>query len=137
MSSTNRLLTQLNASLNTGGMSSRCEETNYKKLQKVCISVGDGEWDSKKIVSAHNQGCNAVSWCPVVDAGSLIDPQQQSTATKRIVSAGNDSLLKIWMYVQTVTSAASPMTAELNRKNRFAKKGSVIYGDLIKNEEIV
>jgi protein transport protein SEC13 len=57
----------------------------------------DGSFDAKKISNAHEQGCNAVSWCPATVTGSLIDPNQDPPSeTKRIVSGGNDNLVKIW-----------------------------------------
>ena len=54
----------------------------------------------------HAIGCNAVSWAPAVQPGSLIAPQPaesvpgQSSAqsVKRFASAGCDNLVKIWGY---------------------------------------
>lgn len=54
----------------------------------------------------HAIGCNAVSWAPAVQPGSLIAPQPVDSApgqpsiqtVKRFASAGCDNLVKIWGY---------------------------------------
>uniref|UniRef100_A0A8R1DHN4 Protein SEC13 homolog n=1 Tax=Caenorhabditis japonica TaxID=281687 RepID=A0A8R1DHN4_CAEJA len=48
-----------------------------------------GQWLSSKIVKAHEQGVNSVAWAP----GSAIEG-----AKKRLVSAGNDKNVKIWLF---------------------------------------
>lgn len=52
-------------------------------------------WKPTKIYKAHEQGCNAVSWAPAKTSKSLLDPQER-IEPKRLVSAGNDRLVKIW-----------------------------------------
>lgn len=52
-------------------------------------------WKPIKIPNAHEQGCNAVSWAPAKRTKSLVDPSEQIDP-KRIVSGGNDRLVKIW-----------------------------------------
>ena len=65
----------------------------------------DGQWGAD-IFNGHAIGCNAVSWAPATQPGSLITPQT-NTATgqpaasqpiKRFASAGCDNLVKIWGY---------------------------------------
>ena len=56
----------------------------------------------------HAIGCNAVSWAPAVQPGSLIAPQPTATipgqvpaapaGVKRFASAGCDNLVKIWGF---------------------------------------
>uniref|UniRef100_A0A915EPD4 Protein SEC13 homolog n=1 Tax=Ditylenchus dipsaci TaxID=166011 RepID=A0A915EPD4_9BILA len=52
-------------------------------------------WKPIKIPKAHEEGCNAVSWAPAKRTKSLVDPTEQIDP-KRIVSGGNDRLVKIW-----------------------------------------
>uniref|UniRef100_A0A915CGV3 Protein SEC13 homolog n=1 Tax=Parascaris univalens TaxID=6257 RepID=A0A915CGV3_PARUN len=52
-------------------------------------------WTSRKILKAHDQGCNAVSWAPAVHSQSFVEAGMNSV-TKRIVSGGNDNIVKIW-----------------------------------------
>ena len=59
-----------------------------------------GNWESVKF-NAHKGGVNAVSWAPIASMGDLCceptagDVSSQN-AQKRIVTAGNDSQVKIW-----------------------------------------
>ena len=56
----------------------------------------------------HAIGCNAVSWAPAVQPGSLLVPQPSNTlpgqapaavqSVKRFASAGCDNLVKIWGF---------------------------------------
>lgn len=56
----------------------------------------------------HAIGCNAVSWAPAVQPGSLIAPQPTASlpgqpsaglqSVKRFASAGCDNLVKIWGF---------------------------------------
>lgn len=62
----------------------------------IISSTGDGSWDAKKIRSAHEVGCNAISWAPSVSPGALLDSSTSKLAVKRIVSGGCDNLVKIW-----------------------------------------
>ncbi|PIK60093.1 hypothetical protein BSL78_02998 [Apostichopus japonicus] len=57
----------------------------------------DGKWEAQKI-TAHNIGCNAVSWAPAIQPGSLLEPPSTQTQThvKRIVTGGCDNLAKVW-----------------------------------------
>ncbi|KAK7047620.1 GTPase-activating protein S13 [Paramarasmius palmivorus] len=69
----------------------------------------DGQW-AADIFNGHAIGCNAVSWAPAVQPGSLITPQQaqqpipgqppaQNTpSVKRFATAGCDNLVKIWAF---------------------------------------
>lgn len=53
-----------------------------------------GMWNSRRILKAHDQGCNAVSWAPAIHP--ITSQAGGASAVKRIVSGGNDSLVKIW-----------------------------------------
>jgi len=59
-------------------------------------------WEAKKIQSAHVVGCIAVSWCPSLVPGSIIDSTKQPTTQlqKRLVSGGGDHFVKIWREEQ-------------------------------------
>ncbi|KIY47815.1 protein transporter SEC13 [Fistulina hepatica ATCC 64428] len=68
----------------------------------------DGQWEAD-IFPAHAIGCNAVSWAPAVQPGSLITPQQPTppgamgstavpTTVQRFASAGCDNMVRIWAY---------------------------------------
>lgn len=70
------------------------------------ISPDDGQWGADMFIG-HAIGCNAVSWAPAVQPGSLIAPQPsdglpgqpaQVQTVKRFASAGCDNLVKIWGY---------------------------------------
>ncbi|KAI0791245.1 protein transporter SEC13 [Abortiporus biennis] len=72
----------------------------------VLTFKNDGQWGAD-IFIGHAIGCNAVSWAPAVQPGSLIAPQptdasgQQPASlhsVKRFASAGCDNLVKIWGY---------------------------------------
>uniref|UniRef100_A0A915IPK0 Protein SEC13 homolog n=1 Tax=Romanomermis culicivorax TaxID=13658 RepID=A0A915IPK0_ROMCU len=66
----------------------------------ISIVFWTGEsWESKKIISAHTTGCNAVTWCPAsLTAPSASDPNKPQTisSVKRLASGGCDNLVKIW-----------------------------------------
>ncbi|KAK1231927.1 GTPase-activating protein S13 [Marasmius sp. AFHP31] len=70
----------------------------------------DGQWVAD-IFNGHAIGCNAVSWAPAVQPGSLITPQQSQSqpipgqppaqsapSAKRFATAGCDNLVKIWGF---------------------------------------
>ncbi|KDQ58034.1 hypothetical protein JAAARDRAFT_34850 [Jaapia argillacea MUCL 33604] len=63
----------------------------------------DGQWGAD-IFNGHAIGCNAVSWAPAMQPGSLIMPQPNSQTppklqtVKRFASAGCDNLVKIWAF---------------------------------------
>lgn len=72
----------------------------------------DGQWGAD-IFNGHAIGCNAVSWAPAVQPGSLIAPSTTTPASrtgqahslnksgssvKRFASAGCDNLVKIWAF---------------------------------------
>ncbi|KAF8151605.1 protein transporter SEC13 [Crassisporium funariophilum] len=89
----------------------------------VLTFKNDGQWDAD-IFTAHAIGCNAVSWAPAVLPGSLITPQQATTApgqapptsqtfsVKRFASAGCDNLVKIWGYGEDSQSWVEEETLE-------------------------
>lgn len=62
----------------------------------VLTYIGDGSWDTKRINNAHSIGCNAVSWGPYLQPGSLIGHAHTQSPVKRFVSGGCDNLVKIW-----------------------------------------
>ncbi|KAK6058621.1 WD domain, G-beta repeat protein, partial [Cooperia oncophora] len=58
------------------------------------FNAQSAQWVDTKIIKAHDQGVNAVSWCPVQRiAGDGGDRPYQ----KKLVSCGNDNLVKIWV----------------------------------------
>jgi len=62
----------------------------------ISISEWCGDvWKPIKIAKAHEEGCNAVSWAPAKRTRSLVDTEVRIDP-KRIVSGGNDRLVKIW-----------------------------------------
>jgi len=75
----------------------------------VLTFKNDGQWGAD-IFNGHAIGCNAVSWAPAAQPGSLITPQQghsapnqqaqqlQAPSVKHFASAGCDNLVKIWGY---------------------------------------
>ncbi|XGW28807.1 hypothetical protein V3C99_008532 [Haemonchus contortus] len=52
------------------------------------------QWVESKIIKAHDQGVNAVSWCPVQ---RVRDDAGEQSCRKRLASCGNDKLVKIWV----------------------------------------
>lgn len=67
----------------------------------VLTFKNDGQWGADMFIG-HAIGCNAVSWAPAVQPGSLIAPQpadgQPAVGVKRFASAGCDNLVKIWAF---------------------------------------
>ncbi|KAI9065687.1 vesicle budding-like protein [Trametes coccinea BRFM310] len=73
----------------------------------VLTFKNDGTWGAD-VFEGHAIGCNAVSWAPAVQPGSLIVPQPSNTvpgqqpaavqSVKRFASAGCDNLVKIWGF---------------------------------------
>lgn len=81
----------------------------------ILYPTDDGKW-SADIFNAHAIGCNAVSWAPATQPGSLIQPQQPGahppTAFKRFASAGCDNLVKIWCFREDTQSWVEEETLE-------------------------
>ncbi|KII90409.1 hypothetical protein PLICRDRAFT_38938 [Plicaturopsis crispa FD-325 SS-3] len=81
----------------------------------------DGQWGAD-IFDGHAIGCNAVSWAPAMQPGSLITPQQNTTipgqppaplqTVKRFASAGCDNLVRIWGYREDSQSWVPEETLE-------------------------
>jgi len=81
----------------------------------------DGQWGAD-IFNGHAIGCNAVSWAPATQPGSLITPQQNNAVPgqppapvqtiKRFASAGCDNLVKIWGYREDSQSWVEEETLE-------------------------
>jgi protein transport protein SEC13 len=72
----------------------------------VLTFKNDGQWGAD-IFNGHAIGCNAVSWAPATQPGSLITPHQNNSVpgqptplqtVKRFASAGCDNLVRIWGY---------------------------------------
>jgi protein transport protein SEC13 len=96
-------------------------------LLLVCISFtflyseDDGQWGAD-IFNGHAIGCNAVSWAPATQPGSLITLQQNNALPgqppapaqpiKRFASAGCDNLVKIWGYREDSQSWVEEETLE-------------------------
>ena len=59
----------------------------------------DGSWDVNTF-NAHSIGTNAVSWCPSLVPGSLIQTTGNTPAAKRFASGGCDNLVKIYVEDQ-------------------------------------
>ncbi|VDN53720.1 unnamed protein product [Dracunculus medinensis] len=76
------------------GLILACASTDTS-LSLLSFVPETGTWNSRKILNAHEQGCNAVSWAPALYSTSTAQAETM-TATKRLVSGGNDNLVKIW-----------------------------------------
>ncbi|GBE85629.1 vesicle budding-related protein [Sparassis latifolia] len=72
----------------------------------VLTFKNDGQWGAD-VFEGHAIGCNAVSWAPAVQPGSLIAPQPSTIpgqqpvlpqSVKRFASAGCDNLVRIWGF---------------------------------------
>jgi len=85
----------------------------------VLTFKNDGQWGAD-IFNGHAIGCNAVSWAPATQPGSLITPQTQpipnqpstTSSVKRFASAGCDNLVKIWGYREDSQSWVEEETLE-------------------------
>ncbi|KIM79276.1 hypothetical protein PILCRDRAFT_561803 [Piloderma croceum F 1598] len=87
----------------------------------VLTFKNDGQWGAD-IFNGHAIGCNAVSWAPATQPGSLITPQQNNAVPgqppapvqtiKRFASAGCDNLVKIWGYREDSQSWVEEETLE-------------------------
>jgi hypothetical protein len=85
------------------------------------VKTDDGQWGAD-IFNGHAIGCNAVSWAPATQPGSLITPQPNSVVpgqppsavqtVKRFASAGCDNLVKIWGYREDSQSWVEEETLE-------------------------
>lgn len=65
----------------------------------IISTSGDGQWKYHKHENAHTLGCNAISWAPAINPGSLVESGSRvpgPTSTKRLVTGGGDNLVKIW-----------------------------------------
>jgi protein transport protein SEC13 len=63
------------------------------------FSADDNTWSVSRIANAHDNGCNAVSWLPAIGgSASLVDGGKSASVTSgaRLVTGGNDCLVKIW-----------------------------------------
>lgn len=87
----------------------------------VLTFKNDGQWGAD-IFNGHAIGCNAVSWAPAAQPGSLITPRQNNVVPgqppapapiiKRFASAGCDNLVKIWGYREDTQSWVEEETLE-------------------------
>ncbi|KAF5375860.1 hypothetical protein D9615_008189 [Tricholomella constricta] len=88
----------------------------------VLTFKNDGQWGAD-IFNGHAIGCNAVSWAPATQPGSLITPQQaqplptqpaqhSAPSIKRFASAGCDNLVRIWGYREDSQSWVEEETLE-------------------------
>lgn len=63
----------------------------------ISILTNNGEtWDAQKINNAHSIGCNAVSWCPVIEPANESGGSSSRMSAKRLATGGCDSMVKIW-----------------------------------------
>lgn len=62
----------------------------------------DGSWAADRIEGAHPIGATAVSWSPAAPKGSLVSSQAPGQPVRRIVSAGCDNTVKVWLYNEQV-----------------------------------
>ncbi|CAD6226874.1 GSCOCG00005956001-RA-CDS [Cotesia congregata] len=63
----------------------------------ISILTNNGDsWSTQKIPNAHTIGCNAVSWCPVIDPTFDAASHQRTGTVKRLATGGCDNLVKIW-----------------------------------------
>ena len=62
----------------------------------VVTHTPTGEWKEKKIVNAHDIGCNSISWAPPHNPQFLAPGMVADPAPVRFVSGGCDNLVKIW-----------------------------------------
>ncbi|EPQ53137.1 WD40 repeat-like protein [Gloeophyllum trabeum ATCC 11539] len=86
----------------------------------VVTFKNDGQWDFDAF-NGHAIGCNAISWAPAVQPGSLIVPQNNTVpgqapptlqTVKRFASAGCDNLVKIWAFNEESHSWVEEETLE-------------------------
>mmetsp|Transcript_1068 Transcript_1068/g.1658 ORF Transcript_1068/g.1658 Transcript_1068/m.1658 type:complete len:303 (-) Transcript_1068:39-947(-) len=59
-------------------------------------SLVDSQWVTKSYNNAHNAGCNAVSWAPASQVGSLTGSSNSTGHVKRLVTGGCDNQVSIW-----------------------------------------
>ena len=81
--------------------------TYSRALTSLFRRTDDGTWGAD-VFEGHAIGCNAVSWAPAVQPGSLLVPQPSNTvpgqappavqSVKRFATAGCDNLVKIWGF---------------------------------------
>ncbi|GMT26276.1 hypothetical protein PFISCL1PPCAC_17573 [Pristionchus fissidentatus] len=76
------------------------------------------QWAVSKVTKAHDQGVNAISWAPVVQLGAFEGRGGESGA-RRLVTAGNDKLVKIWC--QTEPGAPWQLERQLKGHTDFVR----------------
>ncbi|XP_064399509.1 protein SEC13 homolog [Halichondria panicea] len=63
----------------------------------IISTSGDGNWKYQQHENAHTLGCNAISWAPALNPGSLVEGGSKgSSAVKRLVTGGGDNLVRVW-----------------------------------------
>lgn len=77
------------------GLILACASTDTS-ISVLTFNPKEGTWNVRKILKAHEQGCNAVSWCPYIQDSAAAGQETVNSEGKRIVSGGDDSLVKIW-----------------------------------------
>lgn len=69
------------------------------QVSVLTYSVDSGSWESK-VFTAHQIGCNAVSWCPSPSsdylAALVAGTSHSGPVAKRFVTGGCDNLAKVW-----------------------------------------
>jgi protein transport protein SEC13 len=85
-------------------------ETNAPTLATACadgyielFTLVTAQWQPTARFFGHPNGCNSISWAPLVKTGQLVTGQQQQQqhqqqpqAALRLVSGGCDSCVKVW-----------------------------------------
>lgn len=69
-------------------------------ISVITYNESDEIWEEPtQIPSAHDVGCNCVSWGPTWPVGSLVSNEKHAAPLKQLASGGGDNKVKIWMYV--------------------------------------
>ncbi|XP_073994204.1 nuclear pore and COPII coat complex component secretory 13 isoform X2 [Rhodnius prolixus] len=72
-------------------------------MSVVTFRTEHNAWETRRIVAAHKLGVNALSWAPYVSLIPMFSKAGHSSKSfKRIVSAGCDCLIKIWVEVNGI-----------------------------------
>uniref|UniRef100_A0A069DS12 Protein SEC13 homolog n=1 Tax=Panstrongylus megistus TaxID=65343 RepID=A0A069DS12_9HEMI len=80
-------------------------------LSIVTFRTEHNIWETRKIIGAHKLGVNSVSWAPYVSMQTIFNKSSQtSKPLRRIVSAGCDCLIKIWVDVNGAWEETAQLT---------------------------
>ncbi|GMR50551.1 hypothetical protein PMAYCL1PPCAC_20746, partial [Pristionchus mayeri] len=97
----------------------------------LTFDYNTGQWSVNRVNQAHEQGVTTISWAPAVSLGAF-KGRDECVAPRRLVTAGNDKLVKIWS--QSMPGARWTLEKQLAGHTDFVRDVSwnpVIHNDTL------